>query len=466
MAEHQKRSQKKPEEGNQKQQSRQKQSEPISEQFHAWEQGTLPITETPFQPQMDTHAALLANARSDTQRASLVMHLQRTYGNRYVQRLLNSKAVQAKLTVSQPGDIYEQEADRVAEMVTQKISADRVQRQEEEEEVQTKPISQIQRQTEEEEEPIQAQAADSEHPVVSGEVETRINNAQGGGRPLADIVREPMEQAIGADFSGVRVHTDSEADTLNRQLGARAFTTGRDIFFGQGEYSPGSASGRKLLAHELTHVVQQGQGRVKSARKAKKMGKRTTGGASDSKMNKAVNEEPTVGKSTASLKKPAEKGIGPIIQRLVRVDDLKVKHTSTTETETSARQRFDIEAKIKPGSGDHWDFRQDVRGYWNLNGVQQPLTSSGSGLAITKENWVDDGYTKADDTNPGDPLVFKTNDNPGGGFQKDVTETYYLQFRAKIIDTNENNKVIKEKSGYWIKIHGTHPRKFTQGGFD
>ena len=182
MAEHQKRSQKKPEEGNQKQRSRQKQSEPISEQFHAWEQGTLPITETPFQPQMDTHAALLAKALSDTQRASLVMHLQRTYGNRYVQRLLNSKAVQAKLTVSQPGDVYEQEADRVAEMVTQKISADRVQRQEEEEELQTKPTSQIQRQTEEEEEEVMPQRDKEQPSAVSPDVESRINRASGGGQ--------------------------------------------------------------------------------------------------------------------------------------------------------------------------------------------------------------------------------------------------------------------------------------------
>ena len=62
---------------------------------------------------------------------------------------------------------------------------------------------------------------------------------------------------MGADFSGVRVHTGGQADTLNRNLSARAFTTGQDIFFKQGEYSPGSSGGRELLAHELTHVVQQ-----------------------------------------------------------------------------------------------------------------------------------------------------------------------------------------------------------------
>jgi hypothetical protein len=73
-----------------------------------------------------------------------------------------------------------------------------------------------------------------------------------------------MGDAFNADFSGVRVHTGAEANTLNRSLNARAFTTGRDIFFRDGEYSPGSSSGRGLLAHELTHVMQQNPGRVQS----------------------------------------------------------------------------------------------------------------------------------------------------------------------------------------------------------
>jgi hypothetical protein len=66
-----------------------------------------------------------------------------------------------------------------------------------------------------------------------------------------------MEQAFGADFSSVSVHTDSEANELNQELSAKAFTIGQDIFFRDGEYSPGSGSGQNLIAHELTHVVQQ-----------------------------------------------------------------------------------------------------------------------------------------------------------------------------------------------------------------
>ena len=67
---------------------------------------------------------------------------------------------------------------------------------------------------------------------------------------------------MGADFSGVRVHTGGEAHQLNEQLSAKAFTTGNDIFFRGGEYNPQSGSGQELLAHELTHVVQQSSGAV------------------------------------------------------------------------------------------------------------------------------------------------------------------------------------------------------------
>lgn len=90
----------------------------------------------------------------------------------------------------------------------------------------------------------------------------RINQARGGGAALDSNLQRQMGQGMGYDFSGVRVHTSPEADNLNQQLNAKAFTTGQDIFFKQGEYNPGSSSGKELIAHELTHVVQQGTGRV------------------------------------------------------------------------------------------------------------------------------------------------------------------------------------------------------------
>ncbi len=91
---------------------------------------------------------------------------------------------------------------------------------------------------------------------------SRINQARGSGQALDSTVQKQMSESMGYDFSNVRVHTSTEADELNQQLSAKAFTTGSDIFFKQGEYNPGSSSGQELLAHELTHVVQQGTGRV------------------------------------------------------------------------------------------------------------------------------------------------------------------------------------------------------------
>lgn len=93
--------------------------------------------------------------------------------------------------------------------------------------------------------------------AVAPEVEQTIQQARGGGQALDHGVRAQLEPAFKTDFSGVRVHTDGQADNLNRSLSARAFATGQDIFFKQGEYNPGSSTGRELLAHELTHVVQQ-----------------------------------------------------------------------------------------------------------------------------------------------------------------------------------------------------------------
>ena len=71
-----------------------------------------------------------------------------------------------------------------------------------------------------------------------------------------------MEQVFGADFSGVKVHTDATSDELNQAIQAKAFTTGEDIFFRSGAYEPSSWGGQELLAHELTHVVQQNGGAV------------------------------------------------------------------------------------------------------------------------------------------------------------------------------------------------------------
>ncbi len=113
----------------------------------------------------------------------------------------------------------------------------------------------LQRQPEEEE---TAQAkGEGGAPSVSPSVESGINSIRGGGQPLPESTRSFMEPRFGADFSGVRVHTDSNANHLARSINAKAFTLGKDIVFGPGQHSPVTAEGKRLMAHELTHTIQQ-----------------------------------------------------------------------------------------------------------------------------------------------------------------------------------------------------------------
>ncbi len=93
---------------------------------------------------------------------------------------------------------------------------------------------------------------------IDDQTTSQINSARSGGQALDAGTAAKMGSTMGADFSGVKVHTDSTSDTLNRTLNAKAFTTGNDIFFQKGAYNPGSSEGDHLLSHELTHVVQQG----------------------------------------------------------------------------------------------------------------------------------------------------------------------------------------------------------------
>ncbi len=247
--------------------------------------------------------------------------------------------LQTKLSVGQPGDRYEQEADFVADQIVnlpspgssffsstenggirsgngyiqEKPLAESitplVQKQEEEEELQTKKLENIQRQEEEEEEPVQMQPVEEEEEMaqmqveeeeeeiqakfpegfegpedekyVVGQVEEEeeiqakadgktavapstensIKSSAGGGNKLDSSTRSEMETGFGSDFSQVNIHTGSQAVQMNKELGAQAFTHGNDIYFNEGKYNPDSKEGKHLLAHELTHTIQQ-NGRV------------------------------------------------------------------------------------------------------------------------------------------------------------------------------------------------------------
>lgn len=94
-------------------------------------------------------------------------------------------------------------------------------------------------------------------PSVADDVHGRLLAELGSGSPLPDGVRDDLQAATGADLGGVKVHRDAAADRLTGEFGAKAMTTGQDIFFGRGTYDPGSAAGMHLLAHEVAHTVQQ-----------------------------------------------------------------------------------------------------------------------------------------------------------------------------------------------------------------
>ncbi len=93
----------------------------------------------------------------------------------------------------------------------------------------------------------------------SSPMESRTSYLQGSGRPLDNYTRSSMESRFGYDFGNVRVHTDAQAVEAAKAINARAFTIGRDVVFGAGEYTPDTETGKRLLAHELTHVIQQGK---------------------------------------------------------------------------------------------------------------------------------------------------------------------------------------------------------------
>ena len=226
-----------------------------------------------------------------------ILFLQRTIGNQAVGRLIKSGALQAKLRIGQPDDIYEQEADRVADKVM-RMPEPRVQRQvepeeedtlqskplgnqitslvqvqrqeepeEEEETLQAKPLAEeitplVQRQVEpekeeEEEEEIQPKSLAGTAPEFTPEIGRDIQSIKVKGHPLSASERAFFEPRFGVDFDEVRVHSDARAAHVAQSVNARAFTLGRDVVFGAGQYAPGMSEGRRLLAHELTHVVQQ-----------------------------------------------------------------------------------------------------------------------------------------------------------------------------------------------------------------
>lgn len=139
--------------------------------------------------------------------------------------------VHAKLEMTEPGDHDEQEADAVANAI---VGGGKLARK------------------------ISSGASGSSGIAVSQQMESQLSQLQGGGRPMPQGLKSMMESGFGQDFSHVRLHTDSKAASMSSSIHAKAFTLGNDIYFNRGQFAPETTKGQKLMAHELTHVMQGG----------------------------------------------------------------------------------------------------------------------------------------------------------------------------------------------------------------
>jgi Zn-dependent peptidase ImmA (M78 family) len=204
------------------------------------------------------------------------MNFQRYLGNQGMQNFLKSSGIQPKLTVGQPNDIYEQEADCVAERIMSMPEpvVKHQENEEEEEQIRTKKeagegISLVQRQTEkksiiqrqedepEEEGQIQAKVGKSDSTKVNPAIESSINSLRDRGQPLTESLKNYFEPRFGYDFNRVKIHSGNLASETAKSINACAFTVGNDIVLNSDDYSLDTGNGKKLLAHELVHIIQQ-----------------------------------------------------------------------------------------------------------------------------------------------------------------------------------------------------------------
>ncbi len=155
------------------------------------------------------------------------------------------------LEVSQPGDESEHEADAMADTIMRIPEQNFIQRKCAgcgEEKVHRKPIASF----------IQRKES-SPGTLATDAISNQINASKGNGSSMGSDTQSFMQSRFGTDFSDVKIHIGGEAVQMNRELSARAFTVGNDIYFNEGQYNPDSGEGKHFLADELTHIVPQGE---------------------------------------------------------------------------------------------------------------------------------------------------------------------------------------------------------------
>jgi hypothetical protein len=276
--------------------------------------------------------------RADSQAAKppelsprLPVHPLIQFGHNAGNKVLGS-VLQAKYQVGQPGDANEQEADRVSDQVMAMPAVGATPPPERAGGRKGPPL--IQRACAKCEDEFEKPVKDEEGTVQTKEagkgllnsnpaIASSISNFNGGGDALPAQVRTFFEPRFGHDFGSVRIHTGAEAAESTRELNALAFTVGSNIAFAPGQYSPVTESGRKLLAHELTHVVQQGH--------------------SETRPDNLVQRQ-VIANQPAEAGEPGTVGPGPTEARetLIVDDDSEVRPGQMKKTEFLARVQAEV----------------------------------------------------------------------------------------------------------------------------
>ena len=339
-------------------------------------------------------------------------------------------------------------------------------------------------QRQEEEETGSKSLTQRQSAVAAEDLETRIEREKGNGQSLSDSIREPMEQAFGADFGSVKVHTDTEADVMNRELNARAFTTGQDVFFRESEYSPGSGSGQKLIAHELTHVVQQtGKGglqRKVNKRKSTSATGKTSGSNrskrlfSSTKQVESPNPFASVSKQERVTTPTLSDSIAKVTLARTKSSEVTVQRLSGTLTVPSGditadwdgsriSKQFDMDATFSPENEQKYgEYRQYVKGFFSTPSGDITHNMGASGTLDRKDYREDGPGQYGHRSNPDYDAangkdIYNQPDRPTGkhyvgrdtpGLRPGGTGEYTmdLNFKGELIDTRNNQSFVTK---YW-----------------
>ena len=382
-----------------------------------------------------------SNVNTTTNVLDDVLELHHTLGNANVQKIFHTTGIQAKLNVSQPNDPFEQEAQKVAD------------------EIVTMPDSKVQ-----EKSPISVQrkrATSSGSSELSSKTESQINSLSGRGESLSSQTRAFFEPRFGHDFSNVRIHTDSSSSDLAQSINAKAFTKGNHIVFNNGQYTPNTLEGKKLLGHELTHVVQQNS--------ANSVVYRDTAG-------KFSQEEPKVDKGKKSIDGPSLKDRADLIYKIYQtaytdLDSHGKKWINASEKYgLSYKNAYDLHTKYLSDQEKYDALMREL--YFSvLSVVSQGALSSLSTLAThgkdfsrLKEVSIN---TIEDITQAGldKTLGFVGKSSPSKPVSTDPLK-FYLQMKVRLSDHIQEQSAILNKYVQWSKdlnrdvITETNPKSY------